>query len=297
VLIITPITQYWVRSNQEVMRLQPYVIAAQGNASPKTSVLLDYMGLGSRESFFRAIKYRHGLVLTSILITLLTLLFQPLTAALFIIRPTEFEFTGDVNMVSALGLRPDYSDLNAFSAAAGYTQAAALHGLGDPPFVWEGFSMPSINVSTIHNSISKNGTVFVKSIATQTDPRCFAATTTIAQQGNGSYLITGDYSGCKASVISDSDDSEHFGVVLVDECAINGVQPEDRFKPVMFWFFSPSLPAASMVFCSPTVTIWNVVANISIVDNVLQEIRMLEKWDGTSNVTSGPPLNGLALNG
>ncbi|PVG03762.1 hypothetical protein CPB86DRAFT_778862, partial [Serendipita vermifera] len=298
VLITVPLTQYWVRSNEDVLRLHPYVIASQGNAPAQTTVLLDYLGLGKRRSFFKAIKFRHGIILTSIFITLLTLLFQPLTAGLFLIRPTQFEFWSNVNMVSVLGLRPDYSDLNAFAAAAGYAQAAAMHGLGDPPFVWEGFSMPSINVSTIHTEISKNGTVFVKSVATQTDPRCVAANVgPIIQQANGSYVFEGSYNGCKATVVSDPNAREHFGVLLVDGCNVNGVEPEDRFKPIMFWFFSPSLPAASMVFCSPVVEIYSVMANISIVDNVLQNVQVLERWDGVSNVTSGAPLNGLALNG
>ncbi|KAG8812937.1 hypothetical protein FRC17_001743, partial [Serendipita sp. 399] len=298
VLIITPIAQYWTRSNEEVLRLHPYVLASQGNAPPETTVLLDYSGLGRFRSTFKAIRLRHGVIVLSTVISLVTLLFQPLTAALFIIRPTEFEFWGMANTMSALGLRPDFNDLNAFAAAAGYTQAAALHGLGDPPFVWEGFSMPTVNVSAIYSNLIKNGTVYLNSVATQTDPRCFQATVPPpVRNGNGSFTLTGQYQGCSASVESDPNDREHFGVILVDNCAVNGTVPADPFKPIMFWFFSPSIPAASMVFCSPTVSIWNVVANISIVDNVLRNIHILERWDGISNVTSGAPLNGLALNG
>lgn len=283
----------------EVLRLQPYVSASKGNASPETTVLLDYAGLGIAGAAYKAFRLRHKLVIiTLIMSSAATYLFASLTAALFVIQASEYEFEGTIDTVTVLGLRPDFSDLNAFAAAAGYAQAAVLHGLDDPPFVWQGFSMPAFNVSTVKDQISKNGTILYKSLGAQTDPRCAAATvSTPTLQANGSYSISGTYQGCSASAVSNPNDREKFGVLLVENCPINGTIPDDQFKPIMFWFFSSSPPAASMVFCSPLVKIYNVIANVSIADNVLQNVQTLEEWDGTTNVTSGPPLYGLGLNG
>lgn len=294
-MIALPLAQYWARSNEEVLRLQPYVAVSHGKAPPQTTVLLDYISLSRFKVIFRAIRLRHGLVILSTLIYFATLLFQPLAASLFTVKATQFVMQGSVGSTSKLGLRPDFNDLNAFSAAAGYAEAAVLHNLGDPPFVWEGWSMATFNVTTVRDTITKNGTVLINSVATQTDPKCsVASTSTPVVAGNGSYTVAGSYGGCSASFTSEPNTRENFGVTLANGCT-NGL--EDKFKPVMFWFFTPYPPTASMIFCAPSVQIFEITANVSISDNTLQYVEVVNKWGGVSNVTSGTPLNGLALNG
>lgn len=198
--------------------------------------------------------------------------------------------------MTTLGLRSDFNDLVAFAAASGYVDAAVSHDLGDPPFIFGGWSVAQFDYKTLYNTVAKNGSVSVNTVATQTDTRC-SAVDTITQQGTSSSW-TGSYDGCTASFSIQSNDTTetNFGVVRVDNCAVNGATPSDAFKPVMFWFYGPQGQTA-MTFCSPTIKAFNVNATLTLFNNTLTNVTVLSDYDTTSNVTSGPPLNGLALNG
>lgn len=300
VIIAVPLSSYWMKYYQEVLRIQPYVNIAQGNTTPQHGLLLDYVNLSRIQVIFRSLRLKDRLVLFCTFLYFLSLLFQPLAAALFVIRNTQFYYSSSVQSTAFLGLRDDFMDLNAFAAAAGYVQAA-VSGLidppADPPFVWESFSMATFNTSIIRDTITKNGSVIIDTVATSTNPNCARAQTSAQLLSNGSYTITGNYSSCQVQVTVDPGVREPFGVSIVDNCDVNGVVPDDKFKPVMFWFFSFNGPWTDMIFCLPTVQIYRVTSNISVSDNLLKEVNLISPWPGTSNVTSGPPLRGLAMNG
>lgn len=199
-----------------------------------------------------------------------------------------------VASTSTLGLRSDFNDLVAFAAASGYVDAALAHNLGDPPFVIGGWSVASFNYQTLYNTVAKNGTVSVTTVATRTDTRC-QAVDSITRQGSAETW-TGTYQGCSASfTIQDTADA-NFGVVKVDNCAVNGTVPSDPFKPVMFWFYGPA-GQTSMTFCSPTIKAFKVKAKLTLFNDTLSNVTTLSEYDTLTNVTSGPPLDGLALNG
>ena len=201
-----------------------------------------------------------------------------------------------VTSTSTLGLRSDFNDLVAFAAASGYVDAAIAHNLGDPPFVIGGWSVASFDYQALYNTVAKNGTVSVNTIATETDTGC-QSVDSITRQGSATTW-TGTYQGCSASfTIQETDTADtNFGVIIVDNCAVNGTVPSDPFKPIMFWFYSPT-GQTSMTFCSPTIKAFNVNAKLILFNDILSNVTILSEYNTLTNVTSGPPLNGLALNG
>lgn len=90
-----------------------------------------------------------------------------------------------------------------------------------------------------------------------------------------------------------------YGVDVVT-CPQNA--PTDPFKPVVFWTISrpdPTLtPAFSLVFCSPTIELLNVTAEVELQTGDLQTASILGKYDQPNNITDPDGLmKGRAMNG
>jgi hypothetical protein len=73
----------------------------------------------------------------------------------------------------------------------------------------------------------------------------------------------------------------------------------DAFKPVVFYFASPTAnpPLGSLVFCQPTLTLQNVTVTVNLANGTLINVQAIGDYGLSSNVTSGPPLNGQVPNG
>jgi hypothetical protein len=237
------------------------------------------------------------MVVISTLVYFVTQLFQPLAAALFVVRQTNHLVAdfGLIPVTAELGVQPNFADLDAFVAAAGYAEAAVVHGLGDPPFVKGGWTISTFEFPPQ----PKNATMVLTTQAVQTNPRCENLTPQINKNADGSYNVTATRNGCTASFgAKTTDGKEPFGVTKVDNCGFGGqsATAEDRFKPVVFWFFTFDGPTASMVFCSPLVETFQVSVNVSLSTQLINS-QPTQISEVTSNVTSGQPFNGLALNG
>ena len=238
------------------------------------------------------------MVVASTCFFLLTNLFQPLAAALLVVRPTNHvvENFGPVFVMGELGVQPDFADLDAFVAAAGYAEASIVHDLGDPPFVKDGWTISPFQFP----SQPKNATMTLTTPAVQTDPRCEVLNPQITKNTDGSVNVTATRGSCAVGFsASPNDGNQRYGVGKLDNCTINGQQgaiTDDRFKPVVFWFFTFDGPTASMVFCSPLVQTFDVSVNISLSTQLINN-EPIPQQQVTSNVTSGEPFNGLALNG
>jgi hypothetical protein len=286
------------QADGEIKRLQPYINASQGDASAERSVLLDYPNMGRLLLIPRAYRFRDYLVALSGLIVLATALFQPITAAIFVVRSTKFMMPETTTTSSAvMGLRSDFNDLNTFVAAAGYAEAALIHGLDDPPFVCDGWSVAPFEFQWMLDEVARNGTATVQTYGTLTDPRCaFADSVTESAAGNtwtSSYAGFG--SSCTATFTIDAGNSQdsNFGVVRVDNCAVNGTVPDDSFKPIMFWFYGPS-GQTSTTWCSPIVTAFSVNANMTLFNNTLGSVEPISAVTTGVNFTNGYD---LGLNG
>lgn len=57
-----------------------------------------------------------------------------------------------MNGTKIIGLAPDIRDLSAFVAAAGFAEAAAFHGLPDPPFITGGWATAEFLVRISHKT-------------------------------------------------------------------------------------------------------------------------------------------------
>lgn len=111
--------------------------------------------------------------------------------------------------------------------------------------------------------------------------------------------------------------SPQYGVDVTRDCTSSNITSlGDPYKPVVFWFTSPqaSPPAASVIFCSPKLTLHTVTITLNLANGQLINVQpvgeytiyfawtMLKythigSYDLPTNVTSGPPLNGQVFNG
>jgi hypothetical protein len=297
VALVAPLAIFWRCTDEEIRRLQPYITASHGNAPAERSVLLDYTNAPSIYLFINSLRFGHWLVFMSASIAAATTLLQPLTAAIFTTRQTLYVIPDQPIISTAkLGLRSDYNDLTAFAAAAGYVAAAAALDLDDPPFVCGGWNVADFDYETLYNTVAQNGTVSLATVGTYTASGC-QPVDSITRQGTAA-IWTGTYQGCSASFSIDDGDlaDADFGVVKVDNCTVNGTTPPDSFKPVMFWFYGPN-GQGSMTFCLPTIEEFNVIAELTLFNDTLTNVTIQSELTTPTNVTSGPPLDGLALNG
>jgi hypothetical protein len=129
-----------------------------------------------------------------------------------------------VTSIKNIGLNADsIADLNGFMAAAGYTDATAiLNGVGDPPFVHDGWATAEVAVSFPTRYISLlslnaclqfpanqflNGTMSVNTAGIQTNANCSnpTATPVLTQVGNTNVvnLTSSSLEGCTHSVLID----------------------------------------------------------------------------------------------
>ena len=227
-----------------------------------------------------------------------TAIWQALSGTLFVVLQTSNLITDStpVLVTAELGVQPSFTDLDAFLAAAGYAEAAVIHDLDDPIFVWRGWTVAPFEFPPQ----PKNATMALGAQAILIDPHCETLSPQFDQNADGSYTGTATRGQCIASFRANQTDSDQaFGVVKLDNCTTSDPNTllEDRFKSVVFWFFTFDGPTASMVFCAPKVETHLVNVNVSLSTRLIATKPTIVKSDLTSNVTTGKPFNGLALNG
>ncbi|KAG8828841.1 hypothetical protein FRC19_000229 [Serendipita sp. 401] len=134
--------------------------------------------------------------------------------------------------------------------------------------------------------------------AIQTLPNCVKAdTVNFARAGTG-YQLTGSWAGCPVNLNVDSSTDLEFGVDVVGNCTTASVNSLPApVKPVVFWFASTTYSAASLVFCTPELTIHDVKVTVNLATGELINVEPLGDYAQPTNVTSGPPLNGQVWNG
>ena len=297
VLAIVPFSLYCLTVNHEVYRLQPYISASHGNAPPQQTVLISYINQNRLYAAIGALKNGHRMVLIVTLLTSITAFWQPLAATLFVVRSTNHIITdfSPVVVTAQLGVNPTFTDLDAFLAAAGYTEAAVVHGLGDPPFVRGGWTVAPFDFP----NQPKNATIALDVPAVLVDPRCETLTPQLSKTAEGSYNVSATLGSCVYTFSADQTDGDDaFGVCRPANCTADDqtANMQDPFKPVVFWSFTFDGPTASMVRCSPKIETHLVNVNISLSSHLINDepVRLQQL---TSNVTAGAPFNGLALNG
>jgi len=293
-----PLVLYCLTVTHEVYRLQPYISASHGNAPPQQTVLVSYINQNRIFAALDALKNGHRMIVVVTVLSYITAMWQPLAATLFLVRQTNNFITDfDPVLVTAeLGVQPSFTDLDAFLAAAGYAEAAVVHGLLDPPFVWGGWTVAPFEFPRQ----PKNATMALGVQAVFVDPQCETLSPQLNQNADGSYTVTATRGQCVASFrANQTDDDDAFGVTRLNSCATGDPNTllEDRFKSVVFWFFTFDGPTASMVFCAPKVETHLVNVNVSLSTRLIVAQPTIVKSDLTSNVTIGEPFNGLALNG
>ncbi|KAG6812086.1 hypothetical protein H0H92_004451 [Tricholoma furcatifolium] len=112
-----------------------------------------------------------------------------------------------VTSTSTIGLIQDFDQLNAFVAAAGFTQAAAFRNLSDPPFINTGSSSGGWSVAQfiLPSDYGLNGTLTLNTTAIQTVANCANPTQTNLNQET--FVLTStSVDGCVVSVEYDPTD-------------------------------------------------------------------------------------------
>ncbi|KAK0211432.1 hypothetical protein IW262DRAFT_1467913 [Armillaria fumosa] len=302
VAVAAVIVALWTWTDIEIKKMQPYVDLVHGDSPPKRSLLLDYTRTNNFFVWSRAAANKHYLVALTSLMALLSLTFQPLAAALLVVRDTWWGLPdATVNTLAAIGLNQNenFNDLTSFLTAAGFASASVLYNLGSPPFVFGAYTVAPFQLPS---NVPVNSTmVYANTTAVRSDPGCQAVAVDMVQNTDGSgWNNSVSSNGCTISFAVDRNASVLFGTDI--PVCDSGVPPQ--FSPVLFWFFTyePSA-AASATLCFPTITLWDVNVNLDLASGNITRVTESRPFTASSNFSSlsanvtGPPLNGRAYNG
>jgi hypothetical protein len=297
------IVALWAWTDIEIKKMQPYIDLVHGDSPPQRSLLLDYTRTNNFVVWISAFWNRHYMVGLATLITLLALVFQPLGAAMFIVRDTWWGPPAfNVNNSAAISLNqgPIFQDLTAFLSAAGYSSSSVLYGLGDPPFIHDVYTVAPFHIPW---TIGGNGTVTANTTAVKTDPGCHLMTTASTQNGDGSWTNHATFNGCTFTYTVNKTTNHLFGTSVMPDCSSTGLS--EYFLPVVLWFFTYDPPVqGSATYCNPTISLWDVTVVVDIVTQRMTSVQEIRPFDPNTspfssisgNVT-GPPMNGQAYNG
>ncbi|KDQ22240.1 hypothetical protein PLEOSDRAFT_1086950 [Pleurotus ostreatus PC15] len=292
----------WTWTDIEIKKMQPYVDLVHGDSPPQRSLLLDYTRYNNFIVWAHAVSNKHYLVMITSFMVLLSLSFQPLAAALLVVKDTWMtEPDSTVNNLALLGLNQndEFGNLTTFVTAAGFAAASILYNLPEPPFVHGAYTIAPFEIP--RNSIG-NGTVVTNTTAVKSESGCRPIQIQMVQLADGSgWNNSVNSNGCTFTWSVDRNATTLFGV---DNPNCEG-QTEPQFAPVIFWFFTYQPTAmASGTICSPSFSLFDVNVNVDIASQNLTQVTELRPFNAASsnfsdfagNVT-GPPLNGRAYNG
>lgn len=296
----------WAWTDVEVKRLQPYVDLLHGGSPAQRSLLLDYTRTHNAFVWVQATSNRHYIVALASLMALLALSFQPISAALFSVRDIYKALPGtSVNNLQAISLNQNQQvqDLTSFLGASGLASASIVYGLGDPPFVHNGYTVGAFELPL---NLATNGTVKANTTAILSDPGCRDPDqpVTMRQLSDGSWNNSAIFSGCQFFWQVNKTSAHLFGAQTTSNCTAIDTS-DSSIAPVIFWFFTyePSV-LASVTMCAPQITLLNVEASVDIASTNLTHIEPLgnltvgqgQFTQYAGNIT-GAPLYGQAYNG
>ncbi|KAF9459137.1 hypothetical protein BDZ94DRAFT_1060738 [Collybia nuda] len=291
----------WTWTDIEIKKMQPYVDLVHGDSPPHRSLLLDYTRTNNFVVWTNAASNKHYLVALASLMVILSLAFQPLAAALLVVKDTWWQ-EPDVTLKSlqAIGLNQNlqFDDLSSFLAAAGYASAAVLYNLADPPFVNGPYTVAQFQLPT---DLASNGTVFANTTAIKSETGCQPVPVQMTRRADGSgWDNSASSNGCSISWSVDNTVPLLFGT---DTPTCDPAQPP-QFSPVIFWFFTyQPQPMVSATYCYPSITLWDVNVNVDLASGNVTKVTELRPFTSSSNFSSfsanvtGTPLNGRAYNG
>ncbi|GJE93537.1 DUF3433 domain-containing protein [Phanerochaete sordida] len=298
-LFVFPLSYFWASADRVLRLYQPYITLLQGHARAEDSLLEDYVMSNVFFTLFKTLKRREWIIHMSMATALVTNLYQPLAGALLTVRQTPKTHPQNVSMSTTLGLAPDVSTLNAFLAAAGFTEAAAFQGLPDPPFILGGWSVAQFHPVAAGglNASVVLSTTGVNSAANCSVPPTINLDTSIATN----YTITvHDADGCTSvAAFNPASADQQYGTspALPGTCGLDPAL-DVSFAPLMFWFFHTSdsgVKQARAVMCRPHIELFNVDAQVYLTNNSLMSVEPLSNYTTANNV-SGDPLHGKAYN-
>jgi len=120
----------------------------------------------------------------------------------------------------------------------------------------------------------------------------------------GGWTNNATFDGCTFSYSVGPTVSHLFGADVMPDCNNTGIPA--YFRPVVLWFFTydTTPPQGSATLCSPTISLWDVIATVDINTGNLTSVQEIQPFNSSTspfallseNVT-GTPLNGRAFNG
>ncbi|KDQ58416.1 hypothetical protein JAAARDRAFT_192990 [Jaapia argillacea MUCL 33604] len=296
----------WAWIGFEIKMMQPYVDLVHGDSPPERSLLLDYTRSNQFLVWSVAAANKHYVVALASLLGLLALVLKPMASTLVTIRDTWIAAPDMVvNNLAAISLNQadQFWDLTFFLNAAGYASASILYNLSDPEFIHQGYTVGPFEIPQVQGI---NGTVWANTTAILSSPNCRAATSVnMTQAANGGWLNHASFPSCDFSWSIANVSENFFGVdICPNSGGTNGTIPP-YFSPGVFWFFtySPSV-AASATYCAPTISLWDVTAEVDMVTQNLTSVTTIGQFNSqTSNFSAlsanvtGAPVSGQAYNG
>ncbi|KDR73211.1 hypothetical protein GALMADRAFT_72477, partial [Galerina marginata CBS 339.88] len=308
VIIAAVVVALWTWTDVEIKKIQPYVDLVHGDSPPHRSLLLDYTRHNNFLVWTHAASNRHYLVALASLMVILSLSFQPLAAALLVVKDTWMQ-APDITLknLAAIGLNQNlqFNDLTSFLTGAGYAGASILYGLPSPAFIQVPYTVANFELPV---SVTNNGTAFVNTTAIKSETGCLPVPVQMNNITPGAWSNTASLNGC--SITWNVSNTAANGPELYATAANNawlrkkGQELATEFSPVVFWFFSYDPSArANATFCYPSIELWEVNVGVDIsTGNVtkVSEIRPFSqdsKFSSFSANVTGAPLNGRAYNG
>ncbi|KAI0083767.1 hypothetical protein BDY19DRAFT_910382 [Irpex rosettiformis] len=167
-------------------------------------------------------------------------LFQPLANDLLSAKAIYTKKPIMVQGTTTLRLIPDFKSLNAFLAAARFTEAAAFQGLPDPPFVDAGWT----SAQFLAEDSGTMSSVSVDMTGIRTKANCAAPSSMpkVDTSKPANFSVTASLvNGCSSVVTLDLTSVEKQYGMAPGDLASCGLVPDlsQQFTPVMFWFYPP----------------------------------------------------------
>ncbi|KAJ7588894.1 hypothetical protein C8J56DRAFT_1049817 [Mycena floridula] len=294
-ILVIPLGYVWRQLDWYIRVYQPYVVLSHGNAKAEESLLLDYLSLGSFLSILYAMRYKHRIVLWSAVTALITYIWQPLAGSMFQIQQRPQTDATTVTSIKAIGLAPDFDQLNGFVAAAGFADAAVFNGLGDPPFVINNWASAEFVFPTWSGF---NGSMVVNTTGIKTTANCDnpVSQPTITGSDQTFTIKATSVDGCEVPVtFNPTLAARQYGVINTGACGPTAGFNITQQAVMFFHTTDAGTPEARAVFCSPTIEAHTVMDEANIDNGALTSATLIGVYSEPNNVT-GPPLNGQAFN-
>ncbi|KDR73215.1 hypothetical protein GALMADRAFT_142353 [Galerina marginata CBS 339.88] len=301
VIIAAVVVALWTWTDVEIKKIQPYVDLVHGDSPPHRSLLLDYTRHNNFLVWTHAASNRHYLVALASLMVILSLSFQPLAAALLVVKDTWMQ-APDITLknLAAIGLNQNlqFSDLTSFLTGAGYAGASILYGLPSPAFIQVPYTVANFELPV---NVTNNGTAFVNTTAIKSKTGCNAVPVQMTNTAPGAWLNTASLDGCSITWNCSNATTKTLFGAETPNCTF---APLPEFSPVVFWFFSYDISArANATFCSPSIELWEVNVGVDISTGNVTKVSDIRPFSQDSKFSSfsanvtGAPLNGRAYNG